>query len=40
VTVRPAEPRDGEAIIALMEGLTRPAVADVHGPQRAYKLAL
>jgi ribosomal protein S18 acetylase RimI-like enzyme len=39
VTVRPAEPRDGDAVLALMEGLTRPAVADDSGPQRNVFLA-
>ena len=32
--VRTAEPRDADAVLALMEGLTRPAVADDPGPQR------
>lgn len=32
--VRPAEARDADAVLALMEGLTRPAVADDPGPQR------
>lgn len=39
MTVRPAEPRDGDAVLALMEGLTRPAVADDPGPQRDIFLA-
>jgi ribosomal protein S18 acetylase RimI-like enzyme len=34
VNVRPAEPRDADAVLALMEGLTRPAVADDPEPQR------
>jgi ribosomal protein S18 acetylase RimI-like enzyme len=34
VNVRPAEPRDADAVLALMEGLTRPAVADDPQPQR------
>jgi ribosomal protein S18 acetylase RimI-like enzyme len=34
VIVRPAEPRDADRVLALMEGLTRPAVADDPGPQR------
>jgi ribosomal protein S18 acetylase RimI-like enzyme len=34
VIVRPAEARDADAVLALMEGLTRPAVADDPGPQR------
>jgi ribosomal protein S18 acetylase RimI-like enzyme len=37
--VRPAEARDADAILALMEGLTRPAVADDPGPQREVFLA-
>jgi ribosomal protein S18 acetylase RimI-like enzyme len=32
--VRPAEPRDADRVLALMEELTRPAVADDPGPQR------
>lgn len=39
MTVRPAEPRDAEAVIALMEALTRPAVADIPGPQLEVFLA-
>jgi ribosomal protein S18 acetylase RimI-like enzyme len=39
VIVRPAEPRDADAVLALMEGLTRPAVADDPGPQRDVFLA-
>jgi ribosomal protein S18 acetylase RimI-like enzyme len=39
VNVRPAEPRDADAVLALMEGLTRPAVADDPGPQREVVLA-
>jgi ribosomal protein S18 acetylase RimI-like enzyme len=34
VNVRPAERRDAEAVLALMEGLTRPAVAEDSAPQR------
>jgi ribosomal protein S18 acetylase RimI-like enzyme len=34
VIVRPAEPPDADAVLALMEGLTRPPVADDPGPQR------
>lgn len=37
--VRPAEPRDADAVLALMEGLTRPAVADDPEPQRDVFLA-
>lgn len=37
--VRPAEARDADAVLALMEGLTRPAVADDPGPQREVFLA-
>ena len=37
--VRPAEPRDADAVLALMEGLTRPAVAADPGPQRDVFLA-
>ncbi|HEV3480612.1 MAG TPA: GNAT family N-acetyltransferase [Gaiellaceae bacterium] len=37
--VRPAEPRDADAVLALMEGLTRPAVADDPQPQREVFLA-
>jgi ribosomal protein S18 acetylase RimI-like enzyme len=37
--VRPAEPRDADAVLALMEGLTRPAVADDPEPQREVFLA-
>ena len=32
--IRPAEPRDADAVLALMEGLTRPAVAEDPAPQR------
>ena len=32
--VRPAEARDADAVLALMEGLTRPAVAEDPAPQR------
>jgi ribosomal protein S18 acetylase RimI-like enzyme len=39
VIVRPAEPRDADAVLALMEGLTRPAVADDREPQRDVFLA-
>jgi ribosomal protein S18 acetylase RimI-like enzyme len=39
VTVRLAEPRDADAVLALMEGLTRPAVADDPRPQREVFLA-
>jgi ribosomal protein S18 acetylase RimI-like enzyme len=39
VIVRPAEPRDADAVLALMEGLTRPPVAEDPGPQRAVFLA-
>jgi ribosomal protein S18 acetylase RimI-like enzyme len=39
VNVRPAEPRDADAVLALMEGLTRPAVADDPQPQRAFFFA-
>jgi ribosomal protein S18 acetylase RimI-like enzyme len=39
VIVRAAEARDADAVLALMEGLTRPAVADDPGPQRAVFLA-
>jgi ribosomal protein S18 acetylase RimI-like enzyme len=34
VNVRPAEPRDEDAVLALMEGLTRPPVAEDPEPQR------
>jgi len=34
MNVRPAEPRDADAVLALMEGLTRPSVADDPEPQR------
>jgi ribosomal protein S18 acetylase RimI-like enzyme len=34
VVVRTAEPGDADAVLALMEGLTRPAVADDPRPQR------
>jgi ribosomal protein S18 acetylase RimI-like enzyme len=37
--VRPAEPADADAVLALMEGLTRPAVADDPQPQRDVFLA-
>ena len=37
--VRPAEPRDADRVLALMEGLTRPAVADDPGPQRLVFLS-
>jgi ribosomal protein S18 acetylase RimI-like enzyme len=37
--VRPAEHRDADAVLALMEGLTRPAVADDAQPQRDVFLA-
>jgi ribosomal protein S18 acetylase RimI-like enzyme len=37
--VRPAEPRDADRVLALMEGLTRPAVADDPRPQRDVFLA-
>jgi ribosomal protein S18 acetylase RimI-like enzyme len=39
VIIRPAEARDGDAVLALMEGLTRPTVADDPGPQRDVFLA-
>jgi ribosomal protein S18 acetylase RimI-like enzyme len=39
VIVRPAEPRDADAVLALMEGLTRPAVAEDPAPQRGVFLA-
>jgi len=39
VNVRPAQPRDADAVLALMEGLTRPAVADDPRPQRDVFLA-
>jgi ribosomal protein S18 acetylase RimI-like enzyme len=39
VNLRPAEPRDADAVLALMEGLTRPAVADDPQPQRDVFLA-
>jgi ribosomal protein S18 acetylase RimI-like enzyme len=39
VTVRPAEQRDADAVLALMEGLTRPAVAHDPQPQRDVFLA-
>lgn len=39
MSVRPAEPRDADAVLALMEGLTRPAVADDPQPQRDVFLA-
>lgn len=37
--IRPAEPRDADAVLALMEGLTRPAVAEDPAPQREVFLA-
>jgi ribosomal protein S18 acetylase RimI-like enzyme len=39
VNVRPAEPRDADAVLALMGSLTRPAVADDPQPQRDVFLA-
>jgi ribosomal protein S18 acetylase RimI-like enzyme len=39
VNVRPAEPHDADAVLALMEGLTRPTVADDPQPQRDVFLA-
>lgn len=39
MNVRPAEPRDADAVLALMEGLTRPAVAEDPQPQRDVFLA-
>lgn len=39
MTVRPAKPGDADAVLALMDGLTRPAVADDPGPQRDVYLA-
>jgi ribosomal protein S18 acetylase RimI-like enzyme len=39
VNVRPAEPRDADAVLALMEGLTRPPVAEDPQPQRDVFLA-
>lgn len=39
MNVRRAEPRDADAVLALMEGLTRPAVADDPQPQREVFLA-
>jgi ribosomal protein S18 acetylase RimI-like enzyme len=39
VKVRPAEPRDADAVLTLMEGLTRPAVAADPRPQRDVFLA-
>jgi ribosomal protein S18 acetylase RimI-like enzyme len=39
VKVRPAEPRDADSVLALMEGLTRPEVADDPQPQRDVFLA-
>jgi ribosomal protein S18 acetylase RimI-like enzyme len=39
VIVRPAEPRDADAVLALMEGLTRPAVAENPQPQREVFVA-
>ena len=37
--VRPAEPRDAQRVLTLMEDLTRPAVADDAAPQRGVFLA-
>jgi ribosomal protein S18 acetylase RimI-like enzyme len=37
--VRRAEARDGDAVLALMEDLTRPAVAEDPGPQKKVFLA-
>ena len=37
--VRRAEPGDADRVLALMEGLTRPAIADDPGPQREVFLA-
>lgn len=39
MNVRRAEPGDADRVLALMEGLTRPAVADDPGPQRDVFLA-
>jgi ribosomal protein S18 acetylase RimI-like enzyme len=39
VNVRRAEPGDADGVLALMEGLTRPAVADDPAPQREVFLA-
>jgi ribosomal protein S18 acetylase RimI-like enzyme len=39
MNVRPAEPRDADTVLALMEGLTRPAIADDPKPQRDVFLA-
>jgi ribosomal protein S18 acetylase RimI-like enzyme len=39
VNVRAAEERDADAVLALMEGLTRPAVAEDPEPQRKVFLA-
>jgi ribosomal protein S18 acetylase RimI-like enzyme len=39
VNVRPAELHDADAVLALMEGLTRPAVAEDPQPQRDVFLA-
>lgn len=39
MNVRPAEARDADAVLALMEGLTRPPVADDPQPQREVFLA-
>jgi ribosomal protein S18 acetylase RimI-like enzyme len=39
VNVREAEPRDADRVLQLMEGLTRPAVADDPDPQRDVFLA-
>ena len=39
MNVRPAGPCDADAVLALMEGLTRPAVADDPEPQREVVMA-
>ena len=39
MNVRAAEPRDADGVLALMEGLTRPVVADDAAPQREVFLA-
>ena len=39
MNVRPAEPRDADAVLGLMEDLTRPAVAKDPEPQRDVFLA-
>ena len=39
MNLRPAEPRDADAVLALMEGLTRPEVAEDPQPQRDVFLA-